>query len=62
MTKKAYFEQMTIQGFVSGKSFWNTVKPFLTNEVFFTNKNLAIEKKRKLIKNNLKLIEIFNTH
>ena len=53
MTKKAQFEQMTIQGFVNGKSFWNTVKPFLTSEVFFTNKNIAIEKKRKLINNNL---------
>ena len=35
MTKKAYFEQMTRRGFVvNSKSFWNTVKPFVTNKGF----------------------------
>ena len=30
MTKEVYFKQMARGGFVRGKSFWNTVKPFLT--------------------------------
>ena len=29
---KAYFEQVTRRGFVNAKSFWNTVKPFLTKK------------------------------
>ena len=62
MTKKVYFEQMTRRGFVNSKSFWNTVKPFLISKGFFRSKNITIENKGKLISDNLKLTEIFNTH
>ena len=62
MTKKAYFEQMTRRGFVNSKSFWNTVKPFLTNKCFFTCVNITIENNEKLVSVTLKLTEIFNTH
>ena len=62
MTKKAYFEQMTSRGFVNGKSFWKTVKPFLTNKGFFTCQNITVINKGKFISDNLKLTEIFNTH
>ena len=37
-------------------------KPFLTNKVFFTSENITIKNKGKLISDNLKLTETFNTH
>ena len=46
-TKKAYFEQMTRRDFVNINSFWNTVKPFLTNKGFFTSDNITTENKGK---------------
>ena len=39
-TKKAYFADISRKGFVSNKTFWNTVKPFLTNKGFLTNETL----------------------
>ena len=59
MTKKVYFKQMTRKGFVNSKSFWNIVKPILTNKGFFTCENITIENKGKLISDNLKLTKIF---
>ena len=60
-SKKTYFEQMSKQG-LSSKSFWNTVKPFLTNKGFFTNENITIKDKEKIVTDNSELTEIFNTH
>ena len=51
ITKKVYFKQMTRRGFVRGKSFWNTVKPFLT-KFFFTCESITTENKGKPISDN----------
>ena len=53
---------MARRGSMNSKSFWNTVKPFLTNKGFLTCENITVENKEKLISNNLKLAEIFNTY
>ena len=46
--KKAYFRKVTGKGFVNNKTFWNTVKLFLTNNGFLTNEAIAIGTKGKL--------------
>ena len=51
MTKKAYFEQMTRQGLINSKSFWNIVKSFSPNKGFFTSKNIYNHRKQR--KNHL---------
>ena len=47
-TKKAYFADISRKGFVSNKTFWNTVKPFLTNKGFLTNETLQENPREKL--------------
>ena len=60
--KKSYFDKVTSNGFVSNKVFWNTVKPFLTNKGFLTNKNITIKYKDKIVTDNSKLAHLFNNH
>ena len=38
--KKSYFRKVTGKGFVNNKTFWNTVKPFLTTKGFLQMKPL----------------------
>ena len=61
-SKKTYFEKMSKQGSIGSKSFWNTVKPFLTNKGFFTSDDITIEDKGKIVTDKAELTEIFNTH
>ena len=49
------------KGFVSNKTFWNTVKPFLTNKGLLTNGNIAIKCFVEIITDTTKLADIFNT-
>ena len=60
--KKSYFDKVTSKGFVSNKTFWNTVKQFLTNKGFLTNENVTIKHKAKIVTDNFKLARLFNTH
>ena len=60
--KKAYFERMNKQGSISSKSFWNTVKPFLTNKGFITSEDITIKNNEELVTDKSELAEIFNTH
>ena len=38
------------KGAATSKSFWNTVKPFITHKGIETNKNITIEAEKKLRK------------
>ena len=60
--KKAYFHKVSGKGFVNNTTFWNTVKPFLTNKDFLTNKTTAIENKGKIVTDKSKLVNLFNSH
>ena len=35
--KKSYFQKVTQKGFANKKTFWNTIKPLLTNKGFLTS-------------------------
>ena len=50
--KKEYFKQATSNGNMSGKDFWKTMKPFLTNKGAFSDSNIAIETENEEIVNN----------
>ena len=55
-------EKVISKSFVSNKTFWNTVKPFLTNKGFFTNENITIKHKDKIVTDNSKLAHLFNSY
>ena len=42
-SKKKYFQENANEGSVSNKSFWNTVKPFISNKGTLSNDNIIIE-------------------
>ena len=44
------------------KTFWNTVKYFLTNKGFLNNENIAIKCNEEIIIDTTKLADIFNTY
>ena len=64
-TKVDYFKKVTNnsgQSFVSNKSFWNTVKPFLTNKGFMTKDKIVIKNDDKIITDDGEISELFNNH
>ena len=42
-SKKRYFKENAGEGSASGKSFWNTVKPFISSKGTLSNDNIIIE-------------------
>ena len=42
-SKKKYVKDITNKGTATSKSFWNTVKPFITHKGIQTNQNITIE-------------------
>ena len=42
-SKKKYFQENANEGSASNKSFWNTVKPFISNKGTLSNDNIIIE-------------------
>ena len=55
-TKKTSFANISRKGFVSNKTFWNTVKASLTNKGFLTNENIVIKCTGEIITDNTKLV------
>ena len=45
---------------MTGKNFWRTVKPFLTNNGCISNDFIGIENEGNLICNEQELVELFN--
>ena len=60
--KNPYFDKVTSNGFISNKTFCNTVKPFLTSKGFLRNENVTIKQKSKIVTDNSKLGHLFNNH
>ena len=42
-SQKKYIKDISNKGAASSKSFWNTVKPFITHKSIHTNENTTIE-------------------
>ena len=58
--KKIYFKEATKDEIMSNKTFWSTVKPFLTNKGCISNNFISVEKDGDLISNEKKLLKLFN--
>ena len=57
---KNQFLKITENGRVDNKSFWRTIKPFLSSKGTHDNHDITLEENGNLIKDNKELSEIFN--
>ena len=57
---KNHFLKITENGQVNNKSFWRTIKPFLSSKGTHDNHDIILEENGNLIKDNKELSEIFN--
>ena len=60
--KKTYFEKATENGIMVSKTFWRTVKPFLSLKGFIHNNNIRIEIDDKIIEDKSELAKRFDSH
>ena len=59
---KSYFQDVTKKGLVASKSFWNFVKPFLTNKSYHIQNDIMLIDNGKVIVQESDLVEKFNDH
>ena len=57
---KKYFNDITNYEIVTNKSFWNLIKPFLTNKGHLNLQDIMIFDSKKIITNETELVEVFN--
>ena len=61
LTRKAkFFKEATKSGVMPNRTFWKTVKPFLTNKSCMTNDCISIEKYGDIVRDEKVLVELFN--
>ena len=61
--KRDYFRDASAKGIMSNKTFWNTVKPFMSSKGFFTESTINIEQENgKLETDQTTLAESFNNY
>ena len=60
--KKDYFRNITESNLNSNNTFWQFVKPFLTNKGVFGTDFISVKKDNKFIDNEIELVEMFNSH
>ena len=58
--KRKFFKKATKSGVMSNRTFWKTVKPFLTNKGCMTNDDISIEKDGDIVRDEEVLVELFN--
>ena len=59
---KTYFKTITSNGMMSKKTFWNTMKPFITNKNGLTNNDITITHNNTAITDEKQLTELFNQY
>ena len=59
---KTYFKNITNSGIVENKTFWQTVKPFITNKSGITNNTIMLQQNNSIITDEKELTTIFNDH
>ena len=57
---KIYFKKITASGFVTNKTFWQTVKPFMTNKSGISNSTFMLAVNNSIITNEKKIASILN--
>ena len=64
LTKKAknqYFKSVFPKYLTANKQFWDAVKPFFSNKTFDSDDHISINDKDKIVDNEVKLVELFNS-
>ena len=59
---KLYFKKITNPGFVENKTFWKTVKPFISNKSGLCNNTIMLEKNNRIITDEKELVNMPNDH
>ena len=60
--KKQYFKSVSSKDLATNKQFWNVVKPFFSNKTFDSDDHILINEKGKIVDNEVKLVELFNSY
>ena len=60
--KKSFYKKAMKNGTMTNKTFWNTIKPFMTNKVKINSNKIILEEREKVISNTEGLVEIFNNY
>ena len=58
--KRKFFKEATKNGVMSNRTFWKTVKPFLTNKGCMTNDCINTEKDGDIVRDEKVFVELFN--
>ena len=59
---KKHLKEVTSNGIMENKSFWNTVKPFITNKSTLSNNTIMLKKDDSVVTKEKEIVEIFNNH
>ena len=59
--KNQYFKSFSPKGLRANKQFWDAVKPFISNKNFDSDDHISINDKDKIVDNEVKLVELFNS-
>ena len=60
--KKSYFQKATQKDFANNKTFWNTIKPFLTNKGFLPSDGISLTQENERITDKRTITHSFNSH
>ena len=58
--KQKFYKEATKSGVMSNRTFWKTVKPFLTNKGSMANDCISTEKDGAIVRDKKVLVELFN--
>ena len=60
--RQNYFSEVTWNGMMGNKQFWNTVNPFLTSKGFLHNEDIALHIGDKIVTDCNKLVDEFDEY
>ena len=58
--KKPYFEKAAENGIMGSKTFWSTVKPFLSSKGLINNKDISVETRETINVSTIAVINYFS--
>ena len=61
-TKKKFFQEATENGTVTNKTFWELVKPFISNKGNYSSGTISIKENEKIIDDEREVVDLFNNH
>ena len=59
---KQHIRKVTDSGIVENKTFWEVIKPFITNKIVLSNNNITLIQNNSVITDDKELTSLFNDH